>query len=836
MDTRSRVWTTNGEHSSNNPDVISVHRSAANSITRSALKDPRLNPDFIGVQSKFRRKYYYKIIVALLILLIIILLTTVIILACFKNFNFSGAYSKIDTCKSKECLRASANLLYSMDLTVDPCEDFYKFSCGNWENDHPKLDSLSSNDWFREAQAKTTRIVREFLKSDINETEPNAVNKSKLMFQACMDLDLLDELNLAPLMRYLKVFQLPRIPPALNITLPAENKEEDPEFNWIATLVQIKIHLGMDVIYGFDIFPDYYNRTVNKIAIGTPESESELPFNDYSHKLMTKAKHKIIASMKEDDDTEDDDEEDDKDSTVSEGLSSFVTYVKKVITVIAIYLYPEINSEEFQVAAGELTMDTIKMMKHFYKLQEEAENTTKKSVNPLEDLVFLTIEELQNQTDNLIDSNSLPIWESYVQLMMESNKRFKASEEKILTSHADLLYLQKVSEYLIDISQHRLQFYLWLDVVLELIAHTNSALRHLYSENIQSLTQTEGSTSRSMYCANGISNLMGMAVSFSLANQEFFTNSLPRVQEMLNLIREAFNDLVRTTSWMDSQTKEATIQKSAAVKSLIGFPDWILDKHLLDEFYADVNVSRKTHLDNLINVVAWQMRSKINAFQDVSDGDWKLSPSFVNAFFEFNTNTITVPIAILQYPFYNLGLEALNYGAIGSILGHELTHGFDDSGRMFDKTGNMRQWWSNNTIQEYINRTECFVEQYGQYQLPDIGEYVDGELTLGENIADNGGMREAFYAYKKYVRKTGMENKLSGMEKFSHEQLFFISFGNLWCETLTPAASRHVLEDVHCPGSIRLKGVLSNSEEFAKTFKCKRGSGMFPDNNKCRIW
>ncbi|TMW40198.1 hypothetical protein DOY81_014722, partial [Sarcophaga bullata] len=179
---------------------------------------------------------------------------------------------------------------------------------------------------------------------------------------------------------------------------------------------------------------------------------------------------------------------------------------------------------------------------------------------------------------------------------------------------------------------------------------------------------------------------------------------------------------------------------------------------------------------------------------------------------------------------------ALNYGSIGTILGHELTHGFDDSGRMFDKNGNLVQWWSNDTISEYINRTECFIDQYSHYYLPDIEEYIDGELTLGENIADNGGMREAFHAYRLYVREYGREKmKLPGLEHFTHEQLFFISFGNLWCESYTPAASRYALEDSHCPGKIRLRGVLTNSHEFANTFKCPRGSGMNPDEPKCRI-
>lgn len=170
----------------------------------------------------------------------------------------------------------------------------------------------------------------------------------------------------------------------------------------------------------------------------------------------------------------------------------------------------------------------------------------------------------------------------------------------------------------------------------------------------------------------------------------------------------------------------------------------------------------------------------------------------------------------------------------------------------------MVEWWSNQTIHEYINRTDCFVDQYSHYYLSDIGEYVslsmsvsvkvfslqilsifqiDGELTLGENIADNGGMREAYLAYRLYVKEVGRERlKLPGLEHYTHEQLFFIAFGNLWCETYTPAASRYALEDSHCPGHIRLKGVLTNSDEFARTFKCARGTAMNPQQPKCRIW
>lgn len=148
----------------------------------------------------------------------------------------------------------------------------------------------------------------------------------------------------------------------------------------------------------------------------------------------------------------------------------------------------------------------------------------------------------------------------------------------------------------------------------------------------------------------------------------------------------------------------------------------------------------------------------------------------------------------------------------------------------------MRQWWTNRTIHEYVNRTKCFIKQYSNYTLPFINEHINGELTLGENIADNGGLREAYLAYQKYIHQMGNEPNLPGFQNYTHNQLFFISFGNLWCESTTIEASRWALEDSHCPGRIRLKGVLQNSFEFASTFKCKKGSGMNPQTDRCRIW
>lgn len=168
-----------------------------------------------------------------------------------------------------------------MDEQTDPCEDFYKFTCGRWSDEHPRPDSATSNDWFRERQAHIMRVVREFLKSNISSSEPSAVGMAKTMYMACMDTDLLDERNLEPLIQYIQEFKLLLLPSALNLTLSSTSKYNmdvsNTSYNWLDTVAAIKRHLSMDLIIGFDVFPDPLNRTLNRIALGTPETDSAFP-------------------------------------------------------------------------------------------------------------------------------------------------------------------------------------------------------------------------------------------------------------------------------------------------------------------------------------------------------------------------------------------------------------------------------------------------------------------------------------------------------------------------------------------------------------------------------
>lgn len=285
-------------------------------------------------------------------------------------------------------------------------------------------------------------------------------------------------------------------------------------------------------------------------------------------------------------------------------------------------------------------------------MKDDAENLTKTLTNPIEDIVYISVADLQNRTDKLTAPKTILNWETYLQVMMrEANhsKNFNLSQLTIITSHADIVYLQNLVEFLADAPPTNIEFYLWLSVVEELILHTTSEMRLLHSEYMRLIVGTEGSSPRSLYCAHGVNSLMGMAVSYVLADDDFVSNKLPKVERMLSDIRHAFDMLVRRTSWMDEETKHETLQKSASMKSFIGFPDWLRNGTALNAHYAGVQVNESTHLENMIGVLRWQMQDKLDNLYRPEPFGWATAPSNVNAFHTFQSNTISECIFVVYY-------------------------------------------------------------------------------------------------------------------------------------------------------------------------------------------
>ncbi|CRK91555.1 CLUMA_CG005212, isoform A [Clunio marinus] len=733
-----------------------------------------------------------------------------------------------------------------MDLSAHPCEDFFRFTCGNFEVEHPRPDSQTSHDWFTEKQSKVLRDIKKKLQStSINSEhndEPDAVVKAKMLFKSCLNSALNDKLQFDPLFRLLGDFGLPKLPSI--IENPTTN---DVKLQWIKIIAKVKRSLGVDILMGFDVFTDPMNRTHQYLAFGTPSQEDGLPLiDDILAKRLRRVRRKISSSV-EAKKQESSDYETEGSEVV---LAAYATYMKEVISAItmktnAAELYAENILNAIKV--------TIDISREVFIYVERAENASKAEIRGgnVSELVYIKVADLQKIIDDDVSSPS-SVLETYLTEILSGIKeaQFDFDNDVILTSKADILYLKLVMKLIYQLPPIHLEMFIWWSVVEDLILYTTTSMRHLYYDYSKAVTGVDGAVSRQSYCSATVNKLMGFAVSYLILEDDFMIKTKPKVEKMLHNIRMAFENLVRHATWMDLETKESTLKKSQRMKSLIGFPDWILNKTSLESHYEPIKIKNDTWMKNIVELLTWSFVEKLSKWRMKHEFEWATSPTNVNAFHTFQANAITIPLAILQFPFYQLGLEALNYGSIGSILAHELTHGFDDIGRHFDEEGNKNYWWTETTVKNFVNRTECFKKQYSNYILPDIGEYINGETTLGENIADNGGVREAYYAYNYYVQSVGKEQKLpgtkkyscdmicfTGFESYSHEQMFFISYGNLWCETMTESGLRFALDDTHCPGRIRLLGALSNFKEFHKAFECYPGQKYHKTKDEtCIIW
>jgi len=340
----------------------------------------------------------------------------------------------------------------------------------------------------------------------------------------------------------------------------------------------------------------------------------------------------------------------------------------------------------------------------------------------------------------------------------------------------------------------------------------------------------------------------GMAAGHSYVNAKFDDESRAVASALIEDIRVSFKDLVSESLWMDVETQALAQEKADAIYKEVAYPDWLPNNDELDKYFGGVSPPYEDR--NVINVAAmtaWRKQKGLNTLNQPTTRDsWISQPATVNAWYLPEKNSITFPAGILQASFFDKGYpKYLNYGSIGVVMGHEITHGFDDEGRQYDKVGNVSPWWSKETIEAFDERAQCFVDMYSNYTVPELvpilgdDAHLNGANTLGENIADNGGLRESFRAYQNFIANVNdgkPEPKLPGLQEYTSEQLLFISFAQTWCEKMTiEKLLDQVLSNPHSPGKYRIIGPLSNSEDFVKAYNCPAGSNM-NRKDKCVLW
>jgi predicted metalloendopeptidase len=322
---------------------------------------------------------------------------------------------------------------------------------------------------------------------------------------------------------------------------------------------------------------------------------------------------------------------------------------------------------------------------------------------------------------------------------------------------------------------------------------------------------------------------VGEALGKLYVADNFPPESKARMLELVKNVQEAMADSIRTRDWMDEPTKQEALKKLASFTVKIGYPDKWRD-------YSALKIDRTSYAGNAIRAAAFEVDRQLKKIgKPVDRSEWGMTPPTVNAYYNPNMNEIVFPAGILQPPFFNAKADdAINYGGIGAVIAHEISHGFDDQGRQFDAEGNLRDWWTPESAAKYEEKADMIVQQYEEYE-PLPGQKINGKLTLGENIADDGGVKLAYAALQKALDKSGKREKIDG---FTPEQRFFLGWAQIWrSNTREAEIKRRLVMDTHSPGKYRCNGPLSNTPEFQKAFNIPDGAPMVrPPEKRVSIW
>lgn len=329
-------------------------------------------------------------------------------------------------------------------------------------------------------------------------------------------------------------------------------------------------------------------------------------------------------------------------------------------------------------------------------------------------------------------------------------------------------------------------------------------------------------------CVQHINWMMGEDLGRAYVAAAFPPKTKDATLAMIRTIEAAFAEDIAGLAWMTPETKTKALAKLAAIANKVGYPDKWRD-------YSALEIVRDDALGNALRADAFEFHRRLAKIgKPVDRSEWSIPPPVVNAYYNPRTNDINFPAGILQPPFYDPKLDAAaNYGAIGSVMGHEMTHGFDDQGRKYDGNGNLRDWWTDADAAAFEQRAVCLVNQYGNFTA--VGDLkVNGRLTLGENIADTGGVHLAYAALEKAL-KGKSPARINGL---TAPQRFFVAAAQAWCGSASDQEKRRrVLTDPHAPNEFRVNGVVANEPAFARAFACRVGAPMAPPPEKrCREW
>ncbi|XP_059609807.1 endothelin-converting enzyme homolog [Phlebotomus argentipes] len=679
-------------------------------------------------------------------------------------------------CLSANCIHAASAILRAMDLAADPCDDFYGYACAQWIRRNPIPDGKSIWGTFGVLEQQNQLVLKNALERPEDQLASKAERKAKLYYKSCLDEDeTMEKRGAEPLQRLI------RLVGGWNVTASGWNASM---WTLQRSLQILQNRYNMGGLFGWAVGED--DRNSSRHIIQIDQGGLALPTRD---NYLNRTTHERV-------------------------LTAYLDYMVRVAVLLG---GDEIDAKlqmsqviEFETRLAEITVP-----------QEDRRD---------EETIYhqMTLAELQARAPFLD-------WRSHFEDALRLVKRKVTEKEHVVVYAPE--YLEKLSHLVSNYSATLkgkviLNNYLVWQTVRSFTSCLSKAFRDAYKGLRKALIGSEGGEEPWRYCITDTTNVIGFAMGAMFVREVFHGEAKPQAEQMIETVRKAFKNNFGRLGWMDERTRVLARAKADAITDMIGFPDYILDPDALDTKYRDLDIDGSKYFENNLRVNMYNLKRNLEKLdQPVNKTRWGMTPSTVNAYYTPTKNQIVFPAGILQPPFFDVNNpRSLNYGAMGVVMGHELTHAFDDQGREYDKDGNLHQWWANETIERFKERAECMRRQYASYRVS--GRALNGRQTLGENIADNGGLRAAYHAFMSQPEE---RLALPGLN-LTQRQLFFVAFAQVWCSAVTDETVHLQIEkDPHSPPRFRVIGPLANMPEFAAEFSCPLGSPMNPAH-KCQVW
>jgi len=640
----------------------------------------------------------------------------------------------------------------SMDTSVDPCSDFFTYSCGTWIRKNPIPPDQTSWSVYSKLEDDNKVILREILESAAAAPTPDRdAVKQKIgdYYAACMDEKAIDAAAIKPLQ------------PILDRIQQLQSKQD------IANVAGSMVSSG--ALFRFRSDQDYKDSTqviaeLDQGGLGLPDRDYYLKTDAKSVELR-KAYEAHLQKMFEL-------LGDKPDAAVAQAQT-----VMRIETALAKGSLTRVERRDPQKLYHKMTTHQLGALSPLFQWKTYF---AKVGLSPVEALNVETPEFFKTLNTEL-QNEDLANWKTYLRWhLVNANAPFLSSD----FVNADFEF---------------------------------------YGKTLQGAQELEPRWKR---CVGYVDNDLGEALGQVYVEQTFSPEAKQRAQKMVKEIEDAMAQDINSLSWMTPATKQQAVEKLHTVANKIGYPDKWRD-------YSTLTIARDDEMGNVLRAREFEFHrqlAKIGA--PVDRGEWQMTPPTVNAYYDPQMNDINFPAGTLQPPLFDANSDAApNFGDTGGTIGHELTHGFDDEGRQFDAHGNLRDWWTPEDAKAFERRASCISDQYSQYVIVDDIK-INGKLTLGEDVADLGGLILAYMAWQEDAKGQALEP----IEGFTPEQRFFIAYGQSWCASTRDETKRlRATIDPHSPDKYRANGVVSNMSEFQQAFHCKTGAPMVREN-RCRVW